>query len=425
MDPLSSFNTSPPRIMHIDLNSCFAMVEQQAHPHLRGKPVGVAAYNSPGGFILSNSIEAKRAGVKGLMRVRDAKVICPDLIIRTPNTSLIRDVHLKFRRIFSTYSDKVIPKSIDEAILDFTDIDTEYLFGKDLIGIAKEIKQRMKEEIGEWITCSVGLSTNRFLAKTAASQVKPDGLVVITHENVREIFGRMQLLDIHGINVRNQYRLNCHDIWTPLQFFDTPLAVLWKQVFQSILGFYWYRWFRGWEEGLIEDDVRKTYGQQYALKRATTDEEELNRILMKLCEKMGRRLRRVDMVAQGIHVSCSYKDGTHWHMGRKTYLKLYTTLELYYAAKVIFAQREKNKIISKISVNCYNLDEEQIDQFSLFEMKEDIMRIRAHKVSQALDSLNNKYGEFTVTSAHMMEMSDTIVDRIAFGGVRDIEEIYS
>ncbi len=423
MFQLSSFNTAAPSIMHIDLNSCFATAEQQAHPHLRGRPVAVAAYKTSRGFILSNSIEAKRAGVKMLMRVYEAKKICPSLIVRTPDTALIRDIHLKFRRIFETYSDRVIPKSIDEAILDFSNIDTQELFGKDLAGIAREIKQRMRDEIGEWISCSVGISTNRFLAKTGASLTKPDGLEVITYKNVRSVFSRLSLIDIYGINVRYEARLKRWGIFTGLQFFEAPLDLLRKQVFKSILGYYWYRWFRGWEEGTLDTEVRKTYGQQYAIGKATADEAELGCILMKLCEKMGRRLRRAGFTARGIHVSAMFRDGTYWHMGRQTPHDLYTTLELYNAAQTIFKQRQKNEIVTKISVHCFNLSKDIRDQIGLFEMREDILKKRMRKVSDVLDVLNDKYGEFTVSSAKMMDMNDTVVDRIAFGNVREIERM--
>lgn len=424
MYQLSSFNTATPSIMHIDLNSCFATAEQQAHPHLRGKPVAIAAYDSPRGFILSNSTEARRAGVKMLMRVYEAKKICPSLVVRIPDTALIRDIHLKFRRIFETYSDHVIPKSIDEAILDFTHIDTQAIFGKDLVSVAREIKQRLRTEIGEWISCSIGISTNRFLAKTGASLTKPDGLEVITYKNVRDIFSRLTLTDIHGINLRYEARLNQYGIYTCLQFFDSPLERLQKQVFKSIYGYYWYRWMRGWEEGILDTEVRKTYGQQYAIGKATADEEQLNRILIKLCEKMGRRLRKAGLTARGIHVAVNYKAGGHWHMGRKTTNDLYTTRELYDAAKIIFTNREKKKIIGQISVHCFNLSREARDQISLFEMEDDRIRNRRRKLSVALDTVNDKYGEFTIVPALMMDMDNTVVDRIAFGAVREIQKLY-
>ena len=106
--------------MHVDLNSCFATAEQQAYPHLRGKPLVIAAYKTDHGCILSPSIEAKKLGIKTGMKVFEAKQICPNVIIRDTNTDMVRDVNLKFMKIFEDYSPCVIPKSIDEAIIDFS-----------------------------------------------------------------------------------------------------------------------------------------------------------------------------------------------------------------------------------------------------------------------------------------------------------------
>jgi DNA polymerase-4 len=85
--------------MHVDLNSCFATIEQQANPLLRGKPMVVAAYDSPNGCVVAPSIEAKRYGIKTGMTVRDARLLYPRVIVRTPDPSKYRYVHLKFRNI--------------------------------------------------------------------------------------------------------------------------------------------------------------------------------------------------------------------------------------------------------------------------------------------------------------------------------------
>src|ERR687893_231924 len=160
-------NHNAPTIMHVDLNSCFATIEQQANPLLRGKPMVVAAYNSPNGCVVAPSIEAKQYGIKTGMTVWEARLLYPKVIVREPNPDMYRAVHLLFRRIFRDYSPDVTPKSIDEAVIDLTD--TLCLFKGTVTDIGKEIKRRFREEIGEWMKCSIGVSTNRFLAKLAAS----------------------------------------------------------------------------------------------------------------------------------------------------------------------------------------------------------------------------------------------------------------
>src|SRR5258708_6905645 len=191
----SLVNHEKPLIMHIDLNSCFATIEQQANPLLRGKPIVVAAYGTPNAFILAPSIEAKRIGIKMGMRVRDAQAMYPKVIIRTPDPQKYRDVHLKFKKIFEDYSPDVTPKSIDEAIIDFRQVENLHT---DLLHIAKEIKARMKSEIGEWIFCSIGIATNMFLAKLAATLYKPDGLYRVDHANLLATYQKAELLDLNG-----------------------------------------------------------------------------------------------------------------------------------------------------------------------------------------------------------------------------------
>jgi len=231
-----SINASEPRILHVDLNSCFATLEQQASPKSRGKPLVVAAYNSPGGCVVAPSIESKKLGIKTGMNVRDAKILCPDVIVRTPHPQLYRDAHLRFKKIFMEYTPYVTPKSIDEAVLDFTKINSQVLFKKSLIDIGFEIKKRIRRELGEWVSCNVGIGTNRFLAKTAASLHKPDGLDILTFRNVESVYKKLQLLDLCGINTRFQARLNACGIFTPLQFLHADLQTLKNKYFDPFAG---------------------------------------------------------------------------------------------------------------------------------------------------------------------------------------------
>ena len=410
-------NQNNPTIMHVDLNSCFASVEQQANMHLRGKPVVVAAYATPSGCVVSPSIEAKQYGIKVGMTVRDARLLYKDVIVRTPDPPLVRDVHIKFKKIFKDYSPNVYPRSIDEAIIDFTGM--EHYLNRSLVEIGKEIKQRLHNEIGEWISCSIGIGANRFLAKTATSLKKPDGLEVITAKNLRDVYKSLTLIGLCGINKHFEARLNANGIFTPLEFLDAPLTLLKNQVFQSIVGYYWYLRLRGWE---IDDVIfaRKSFGQDYALGKPTQDPHEIAQIMMKLSEKMGRRLRRAGKAALGIHVACLYADGTFWHRGRKFQTEMLTVFELYRKALYVFNQQPEKKVVVKISVSCYDLIPSKKSQPTLFDFPEE----KERKVSVALDAINDKYGEYVITPALMLGMKDLVLDRIAFGGVKELEDLY-
>jgi DNA polymerase-4 len=409
-------NRNDPAVMHIDLNSCFATAEQQANPLLRGKPIAVSAYTTSNGCVISPSIEAKRLGIKVGMQVRQAKLICRDIIIRSPDPPKYRDIHTKFAKLFREYSPDVYPKSIDEAVIDFSKLS---LSKKKLIEVGREIKLRMKKEIGEWISASIGIAVNRFLAKLAASFYKPDGLLMITHCNLNHIYSKCRLVDLCGINTRFEARLNTYGIFTPLDFLHASSDLLKCQVFRSIVGYHWYLRLRGWEMDDVEF-TRKSYGQSYALERPTSDRDKLIRMLLKLCEKMGRRLRRNNFHAYGIHVSCLYKDGTHWHHGRTFQIPLYATQDLYLKAVWIFNQQPSVKIITHLSVSCFRLENFKPEQMEIFES---VYTLRK-KIAQAQDDINDRYGEYTMTPARMMGMKDVIIDRVAFGGVKEIEDLY-
>lgn len=403
--------------MHVDLNSCFATAEQQANPLLRGKPLGVAAYDSPNGCIVAPSIEAKRYGVKTGMRIRDARLLCPNIIIRTPDPEKYRDIHMKFKKIFRSYSDKVTPKSIDEAIIDFSAMEGTNV---DLVKVGYEIKKRMRNEIGEWMTCNVGIGTNRFLAKTAASLHKPDGLDVITHENLIDVYTSQKLIDLCGINTRYQARLNSYNIFSPLDFLNADCELLQKQVFKSVVGRYWYQRLRGYEIDDV-DFATKSIGQMYSIKNPTNDKKELGSLLMKLCEKTGRRLRRQGYVAHGIHVACIYDNWTHWHRGRLIDGDLYTTNEIYKSVWYVLNHQPSDRKIAKIAMSVYGLEPKTQVQESLFDMGNE----RQRKATDAMDEINDRFGEFIVTPGIMMGMDDVIIDRVAFGGVKELEDLYA
>ena len=393
--------------MHVDLNSCFATVEQQAYPHLREKPVVIAAYKTDRGCILSPSIEAKKLGIKTGMRVFEAKQICPSVIIRDTDPELVRDVNSKFMKIFQDYSPKIIPKSIDEAIIDFSPIFTKTT---NLIIIGKEIKNRIRKEIGEWISCNVGIATNRFLAKLAASIHKPDGLDLIDYKNLKQVYSSIKLTDLNGINTRFELRLNVNGINSPLDFFQAEENFLRKIVFKSIIGHYWYLRLRGFEVDNFES-ARKSFGQDYALAKKTKDLEELKKIIMKLCEKMGRRLRQSNQFASGIHLGILYHDYSFWHKSKKINKSIFSTKNLFEEIIKLFYLQPQIKTVSKISVSCFSLNQNNNLQLALIDLGEE----KNNKISSALDKINNRFGEFTMVPATMMNMKDTVIDRIAFG----------
>ena len=183
---MNNFNPISPTVFHVDLNSCFATIEQQANPILRGKPIAVVSYMTDNGCILAASREAKALGVKTAMRIREARFFCPSLRVLSPDPAKYRFVNRKLLMLLSAYSDSVTVKSIDEMVLDVKHAPT--FSPMNMLSLGQEIKKRIRDEIGEWLTVSIGISTNRYLAKIASGLHKPDGLDIIDRNNCEKVF---------------------------------------------------------------------------------------------------------------------------------------------------------------------------------------------------------------------------------------------
>lgn len=399
------FNSSPSTWMHIDLNSCFATIEQQANPFLRGKPIAVAAYTSEKSCILAPSIEAKRYGVKTGMRVREGKQLCPELIILPSDPGKYRFVNKQLTKLLTAYSPHISVRSIDEMILNFSGL--PILAQKNMKVISQEIKRRIKEEIGEHLTVSVGISTNPYLAKLAANIHKPDGLDEINAQNILNILSNFKLVDLPYIKDQNAYRLNQVGIYTPVNFYFASLAKL-KQAFQSINGYYWYRRLHGFSID-EEEWSRKTIGHSYHLVKFTANIHEIEKLLCKLVEKLGRRLRKNELTAQGIHLTCLFSDYTSWNKHHTFPYKMYANSDLFIAARQLLISAPR-KTIRILAVTSFELEKNLYSQLSFFKDE-----LKKRQLVKALDTINDQWGEFSIIPATMMRMDDIILDRIAFG----------
>lgn len=407
-------NKQPALKMHIDLNSCFTTIEQQANPLIRRKPVVVAAYDTPRGMVLAASYEAKALGIKLGVNVAEAREIFPGVIVMMPDPDKYFDANARFKKLLLKYTDLVVAKSVDEFSVNFKG-SPSIRSGLSMEQIGYQIKQDIKDSLGEYVTVNVGIGPNRFLAKLASGLNKPDGLDRIDSSNLREVYGRIKLIDLPGINVRYQARLNLAGIYTPLDFLDAPLPLLKHEVFRSIVGYYWYLRLRGHEIDDV-DFSRKTFGQQYALSIRTADKDELSRLLMKLCEKTGRRLRRAGFSARGIQLWVGFEDYSRWSHGIKLSYSLYSTQSIYDAALKLLKVAVTDVRVRVLAVSVYALAPAAPKQLDLFmDPRKD-----SFALAEAADNVNDRYGEFSLVPALMANMQDTILKRVSFGKVNDL-----
>ncbi|MEO6109645.1 MAG: hypothetical protein ABIP50_01375 [Candidatus Saccharimonadales bacterium] len=410
MNDFSTLNHERPLIMHIDLNSCFATVEQQARPLLRGKPVAILNRRTENTAIVTASYEAKAMGVKVGMKLKEAKLLCPHIIGLESDPPKYRYVYHRLLDIMNDYSAHVTMKSIDEGVIDFHDSPAA-IAGRDLEEIGQEIKQRLKDEIGVWMRCNVGIATNRFLAKTAAGLHKPDGLDVITPDNLRRVLSTMKLTDLTGIAGRNEKRLNSVGIFTPLQFLDADPVTLQKVVFKSVVGIWWYKRLRGWEVDDVQSDIKRV-GRQYVLESFNLSYEEIVQRLHHLCESVGSRMRGQNKSARGIYVYAKTLSREYWHASSLSSLPFSSDQTIYAQARRLFENAPDR--LREIGIHCYELESIEDSQLTFFN--DQIVRDR--QVTGAIDDINKRYGDRTIHSADTLTSGVYVKQKIPFGSTR-------
>lgn len=406
----SDYNSERPLVLHIDLNSCFATIEQQSRPLLRGKPVAIVNRRTDKTAIVTASYEAKKYGVKVGMKFKEAARLCPGLIMLESDPPKYRFVYHKLMDIMNDYSAHVRMKSIDEGVIDFHE-STEAMRARDLRDIGMEIKQRLYDEVGEAMQCNVGIGTNRFLAKMAASLNKPNGLDIITHDNLRETYGKLQLMDLTGIATQNKKRLNAVGIYTPLEFLDAPAEVLHKMVFKSICGDEWYRRLRGWEVDK-RDSPLKTVGRQFVLDRFDLTREEIVQRLHHLAEEVGAKLRSQNMLARGVFVYAKTYDRRYWHARRMATMPFFSNRAIFEQVDQLFEQAPDG--IREIGVSCYELSEDEDHQMSLFG---DALA-REKRLTYSVDLINRQFGPRVIHTADTLVTNQSMHAKIPFGSTR-------
>lgn len=407
-------NKEAPQILHIDLNSCFATVEQQARPLLRGQPVAVTNRKTPNACVVAASYEAKALGVKVGMGYTEAKMYAPDLILVETDPPKYHYVYQVLVGIMRSYSPNIAMKSIDEGIIDFAGT-REVINKRPLTVIGYEIKQRLRDEVGEWMKCNIGIATNRFLAKQAASLHKPDGLDVITYKNLRKVLSTLKLTDLFGIAERNQARLNACGIYTPLELLDAPSELLKRQVFKSVIGEDWYQRLRGYEVD-NQEWVTKTVGRQYVLDEMQPSDQLVRSRLAYLCETTAMKLRYKGLAARGILVHIRYAGGDYWYDRKMFKSTFYSNAEVLRRAMLLYNRRPQDDWPREIGVTCYQLSPSNASQISLFEEVN-----REVWLTEAVDRINEQFGEFTVTYASSLEAKSIVKQKIPFGSTRYFE----
>ena len=273
------------KVIHVDMDAFYASVEQRDDPALRGKPLAVGG-EGPRGVLTTCSYEARKFGCRSAMPSVIARRLCPDLIFRPPRFAVYSAISRQIREIFLDYTPAVEPLSLDEAFLDVTD---------DLRGIgsatriAELIRARIKAETG--LTASAGVSYNKFLAKLASDQNKPDGLCVIRPGEGADFVAALPVRRFFGIGPRGAEKMTALGIETGADLARCDIAFL-RRNFGSQAD-YLYRAARGIDLRRVKANrARKSVGTERTLGKDLSSGSALREVLVQIIDLTWERIEK-------------------------------------------------------------------------------------------------------------------------------------
>jgi DNA polymerase-4 len=411
-------NTADPATLVVDLNCAFASIEQQRDQSLRGRPLAIAAYATNAATIVSSSREARDLGIKTGMKVFEAKAIFPSVLVMEPNPPRYRAVSDRLMEIIERHSPDVLRMSIDEASLNLAGTPDLVRLGPAGVGLA--IKKALRNEVGECVTCSVGISTSIWMAKQASNLNKRDGLERIDHTNLVSVFERLKLTDLSGIADASARRLALAGIRTPMEFLCSTPEELHRAGWNPEHAKAWLRRLRGFEVSNFEGVARKSYSHSHVMARATSSQRELEELLMRLSDMVGRRLRAAERRGRVVSVSVVYRP-VAGHFSRQATLPnpISTGEEIYRAALELLAAREPRREVGTLGVGLAGLTEADSGQMGLFTGD---IRPRNERLETAIDAIRDRFGEDAVQRARLLGRAPVVRDRIAFGNTGHPDE---
>ena len=378
-------------ILHLDMNSFFASVEQAHNPKLKGIPMAVAGNpKERRGILVTCSYEARALGIYTTMSVGEAKRICPDLVIVPPDHEKYRIASNAVFSILRSYTDLVEPVSIDEAYIDITSIGGL----TNAKQIAEHMQQRILHELD--LPCSIGIAPNKFLAKTASDMKKPMGITILRKRQVPDILWPLPVIEMHGIGKSTEKRLHEIGILT-----IGDLANANENIIKSILGKNGSRLLRranGIDHRPVDPDAaeeRKSVGSSTTL---PIDETELSACLdvfKHLSVKVAQRLDRRQLAGTVVMIQIRTSDWRNQTRSRTVNNPLYKAEDLYREAADLFKRHWDGNPIRLLGITVSNVIpiSELNEQLSFDNFEKHAKEV---KVEELVTELEKKFGPNSV-----------------------------
>lgn len=291
------------KIIHIDMDSFFASVEQRDFPQYKGKPL-VVAERSPRSVVSAASYEARRYGIHSAMPLSIALRKCPHLIVAPHRFNIYKEVSASIHEIFHEYTDMVEPLSLDEAYLDVTHPKKGPASAS---LIAMEIKKKIKQKVN--LIASAGVSYNKFLAKIASDMDKPDGFYLIKPEDAESFLENLDVGLFYGVGKKTKEKMHKMSIFKGRDLKKLSPEALTKYFGKS--GEYYYNVVRGIDERpVISYRERKSIGAERTYRIDLFDIDVVKEKLEEVIDIMWKRCKAKEKKGKTVTLKLRYSDFT-------------------------------------------------------------------------------------------------------------------
>lgn len=386
-------------ILHVDMNSFYASVEMAYDSTLKGKPLAIAGnVEERRGIIVTCSYEARKFGVKTTMPLWEAKKLCPNLIVKSPNFDRYRSASMRMFELLRQYTDLVEPVSIDEGYMDISGC---FRLGSPL-DIAQSIQTRILNELD--LPCSIGIAPNKFLAKMASDMKKPLGITVLRKRDVKKVLWPLESSEMHGVGKKTAEKLKTIGIQTIGDLANGNEIQL-----KTLLGINGLRL----KERANGNDSRpvdpesvadfKSIGNSTTLPKDVINQQELFHTLDALAEKVSIRLKRKNVLATSIAITIRYKDRKTITRSKRLDNPVHLKEEIASLSKQLFLKAWNGYPIRLLGITGSDLIEQDqaVKQLDLFSYQKEAQK---EPLLNVVSQLQEKYGKKIIELAGLHQV---------------------
>ena len=380
-------------ILHVDMDAFYASVAEKDNPKLKGKAVVVGAGRR--GVVSAANYEARKFGIRAAMPVYKAKALAPHAIFISPDMARYEKVSIEVMKIFEEVTPLVEPISLDEAFLDVTG-------SKRLLGsgrqIADLIRRRVEEQEG--ITCSVGISHNKFIAKIASNHCKPNGVLEIDPEKVLDFLHPLAAKEIWGVGPKTNEQLMKMGLLTVGDIANTPRSTLIRVLGQaSGSSLYELAWGRDYRD-VETEHIEKSISASETFDLDLDSQEEILKEFLRLTERGVERMREKGFATNTISIKVRFADFKTISRSKTVDLPITGTQEIFEIVKNLYLSLNLDRVLIRlVGISLDSLvEDEDVKQLTLGE--------RAtgwRQADKAIDRIKGRFGAGSLRPARLVE----------------------